>query len=654
MRPAGRAGTLAHVRVREALDQSTTAALRRMAALHGLPVDDATTRTELVERLSERLGDPTYQRGRLEALDERERRALAAARAAGGEVRGYLLVRLLGSAGLDAARPLLEHGFLFRTFAALGPHRGEVFAVPEEILALLPGEAPAGADAPGGLPRGVEPPPREHRRASDPVFSLFVLASFLQRHASDAPEEPGAQASAFQAEGAGWAQEPGGWPWQERWAFLRHLALGAGLLGRRSDGTATPTALLLEALSERPRLVLRLWRAYLDDREWSELVRGGVPQAAELAEQVDPPSMRQAVLRVLGRLAPGTWTRLDDLLAWLERAVPTFLREQLDARSAALLDPATGQPLLGEGSWGRVEAVLLRYLLLGPLYWLGVLATDADGERVATTNVGAALLGRAPPIPTRAAEPCTWDGSNRLLAPARADLGALLRAERYLELRTRGQPSSYTLDRGRVGATLESGGSIQECTQLLERLTGGPLPGSVAAQLAAWESRFGALALRPAVILDARSAEELQAAAALEGVKPFIRRPLGPTVAEVPASHALELAQALRAAGHLPRVDAALRLMAGRRAYAAFVDERVLEFLLVSLLAFQRAEPQHLAQLEGSLTLLERLEGLFPPERLEALRAAASSLAGELRATGRRARSRPLALGRGGGVRRAR
>jgi hypothetical protein len=102
-------------------------------------------------------------------------------------------------------------------------------------------------------------------------------------------------------------------------------------------------------------------------------------------------------------------------------------------------------------------------------------------------------------------------------------------------------------------------------------------------------------------------------------------------VVEVPAAQALELAAALRDSGHLPRVDAALRLSADpRRAYAGLIDEQVLEFLLVSLLAFQRAQPEQLASLEGSTMLLERLERQFPPQRLAELRAAADRLAGNL------------------------
>jgi hypothetical protein len=122
----------------------------------------------------------------------------------------------------------------------------------------------------------------------------------------------------------------------------------------------------------------------------------------------------------------------------------------------------------------------------------------------------------------------------------------------------------------------------------------------------------------------------------------------------VAASDALEVASALRAAGHLPRVDAALWLMAGRRAYAGLVDEQVLEFLLVSLLAFERARPDQLAELEGAPSLIERLEGLFPGERLESLRAAAERLAGELPPP-RGRRTRPASpSGRGRRAKRAR
>jgi hypothetical protein len=220
-----------------------------------------------------------------------------------------------------------------------------------------------------------------------------------------------------------------------------------------------------------------------------------------------------------------------------------------------------------------------------------------------------------------------------LLAPPRADFGRLLQAERYLVLQARGRPSRYHLVQQHVAAALAAGGSLDECRRLLIALTQAELPAPVVERLDAWRARFGALFLRPTVVLEARSADELEAALARPAASRLVRGRLGPTSAEVAAADALELAAALREAGHLPRVDAALRLASEpRRTYAGLVDEQVLEFLLVSLLAFERARPEHLAQLEGAPSLLERLQRQFAPARLAELRRSAEALAGDLQA----------------------
>jgi hypothetical protein len=75
----------------------------------------------------------------------------------------------------------------------------------------------------------------------------------------------------------------------------------------------------------------------------------------------------------------------------------------------------------------------------------------------------------------------------------------------------------------------------------------------------------------------------------------------------------------------------------------------VLEFLLVSLLAFSHARPERLAELEGAAPLLERLERQFAPERLGELRQAAQRLAGDLSTVRPVRRARRGAAGGSGG-----
>jgi hypothetical protein len=590
------------VLLREGLDSLSTAALRRLASVHGLVHDDGTTPAELVERLHQRLLDSAYLDQQLSQLSEAERATLIGARGSGGELRGLLIDR--DFPGVSDA--LVERGLLFRIFAVAGPLRGEVFAAPEEFLARLPSPA-----AIGGPPTG-EPPPAD-RRASDPAFSLFALVSALERSGADLEKDV-----------REWSEEPGGWDWDARWEFLRHLGQTAGLLARRADGGLGRGPSLRRLLDDPPALAERLWRAYVHDRGWSEVDRG-LPGHDHGQEFADTLGLRQALVDLVQALPVGEWISFEAFSSWVQRARPAAIREQLNTRGLVALDAA---------GWADLEVPLLRYALLGPLYWLGVIGASADGRHIVRRGGRPATArGEQAPSTGSTVEACEWEGAE-LVAPARAQLGTLLDAERYLVLRERGRPSRYHLVQAHVAAALAGGGSIGECRRLLARLTRADLPAAIDARLEEWQARFGALGVRPAVLVEARSAAELDAAIAEDGVRPLIRARLSPTVVEVPAADVLELAAALRASGHLPRIDAALRLAAEpRRAYTGLVDEQVLEFLLVALLAFSAARPAVLDELEGATSLLERLERQFPPERLAALRATAARIAGDLSAS---------------------
>jgi hypothetical protein len=564
--------------------------LRRVADAHGLAHDDATTRAELIQRIAERLTEPAYLREHLRTLSRSERDILASAHASGGELRTLLV----DAEQPGAAEDLVTRGWVFRTFAAAGPLRGEVLVVPDEVLAVLPAATDEGA-------LRVEQESPAEPRWTDPGFSLFALISARTRTGGN-----------LEAEVRDWPQEPGGWAWDARWNFLQQLATSAGLLVHRADGALAPAAQLPRLLEEPAALADRLWRAYLHERGWSELMEVGVASDEDL---VDAVALRQSIAELAEQLSEGSWLRLEMLSAWLQRVRPRLVREQLTPRGLIRFQGA---------GWEALEQPLLRYFLLGPLYWLGLIAASRDGT----------LVSRRRRTEEPRPEPCQWDEPADLVAPASARLGALLQAERYLVLRKRDRVSRYHLVQAHVAAALGSGGSIAECRELLSKLTQAPLPAPVSERLATWDQRFGALTIRPAVLLEARAPEDLDAVLNADSLRSLVRARLGPMAAEVAAAEALELAAALRALEYLPRVDAALRLAAEpRRAYAGLVDEQVLEFLLVSLLAFRAAWPDRLSELEGSTTLLERLEHQFPPARLAELRANAQRLAGTLTST---------------------
>src|SRR5207244_11096437 len=125
---------------------------------------------------------------------------------------------------------------------------------------------------PAEAPPVDEPAPPE-RRSTDPVFSLFALVSALTRAGGHLEDEV-----------RSWSEEPGGWTWNARWDFLRHLATAASLLVRRPDGAVGVPPGLATQLDDPTTLSDRLWRAYLRDPGWSELREAGFEDGADLAD----------------------------------------------------------------------------------------------------------------------------------------------------------------------------------------------------------------------------------------------------------------------------------------------------------------------------------------------------------------------------------
>jgi hypothetical protein len=255
-------------------------------------------------------------------------------------------------------------------------------------------------------------------------------------------------------------------------------------------------------------------------------------------------------------------------------------------------------------------------MLSGPLYWLGVVEWGRGPEqwdRVRVTEQGAAWLGASDAALVATPEPLELADDLRVVAPSGCDLGPLWRLEPYLTLERRAPTSAYRLERAAFGRGLAAGGSARELVEQLESAAARPLPAAFRAALAGWDVRAGRFKLRPAVLLLADDEQELtRVLGQLEGSE-LIRERLGPRAAAVGAARAPELAAALDRLGHLPELDAALRLMAGRRAYSALVDQETLETLLLCLRLVRALDPALAAELAPGDRLSRRLEQALGP-----------------------------------------
>jgi hypothetical protein len=202
------------------------------------------------------------------------------------------------------------------------------------------------------------------------------------------------------------------------------------------------TRWLQAPLMEQLRSLLEAWR---DDTTWNDLFH--VPSLRPEPTgswQNDPRLARQTLLEQLRRLDPGSWYAVPDLVDEIRNRNPTFQRTEAEFATWYIRDAATGEYLRGFERWDQVEGALLRYLLLGPLHWLGVLEVG-EPDRIRLSPFGAAYLGRGDPPP---------EGDTRfaLLADGTIQVGAGRRYERFQVARIADWISSGEVYRYRITA----------------------------------------------------------------------------------------------------------------------------------------------------------------------------------------------------------
>jgi hypothetical protein len=102
--------------------------------------------------------------------------------------------------------------------------------------------------------------------------------------------------------------------------------------------------------------------------------------ACEGEWQNSPREARSFLLSRLASVSPGKWWSLPAFVGAVKEKYPDFQRPAGDYDSWFIRRTSDGEYLRGFESWDEVEGALIRYLVCGPLHWLGRvdLATPED------------------------------------------------------------------------------------------------------------------------------------------------------------------------------------------------------------------------------------------------------------------------------------
>ncbi|MEW5870210.1 MAG: helicase-associated domain-containing protein [Chloroflexota bacterium] len=545
--------------------------LRIIAELWGLELDAPDARVAL-ERLLPRLLDRELLGEVIGALPEMARAALLDLLQHDGRLswssftRRYGLLREVGPARRDRERPYLSasasaaealwyRGLIGRAFFD-APDGPEEFAfVPDDLAEVLP---------------PVEPPERQPLgRPASPLERAFVLPA-SDRILDDATTLlaglrlglPGAEIASSMTCGLGT-------PFPLNVPQLHALLGAAGLLDASGFPAPEPVRAFLEA--SRADALSLLGRAWLRSPSFDELrLLPGIITEGEW--QDDPLRARQAVLDFLSTV-PGSqavsgsrqersfWS-LPAFVAAVRQVYPDFQRPAGDYDSWYIRDAESGDSLRGFEHWEAVDGALVRFMIAGPLHWLGVLDLAAPAESEAQTLVTAFqfsawshdLLDQLAPAGLPAEEnllAVTSDG--RLKAPSGVPRSARYQAARFSAWEGyRDGIHHYRLTPGSLERARQQGLRVEHLLLLLRRHARA-VPPSLAQALQRWEANGSEARLEDLVVLRVKDPALLQTLRSSRAAR-FFGDPLGPTAIIVRAGAREKVLALLAEMGYLGEV----------------------------------------------------------------------------------------------------
>jgi len=527
----------------------------------------------LVAALAEAMLEPQNIERVLATLSPEAREALQDVVRAGGALPGQRLalryggVRRLGPARLAREQPwrqpqnaleeLLYKGLLFRAYDTIGDYYGEVLFLPPQLLQRLPAWL---AEPPTWDFQPVPAP--ERARQDGPALAedlCLILVRCRQGQVRLAgPGDPAKMAWPALME-LDWGPRLAGKGSGARMSLLWRLLWRLGLVQHvRGSLQPSPKAREWLRLPDGPRHK-GLFLAWRQDEGWDELRLLPSVRCEEIGWKNDPVAARRAFLEVLAHCPGETWLSVDALLQLLRRRRPDFLRSEGDFAGWYIRDAQTGAFLRGLEAWEQVEGAWARYVLSGPLRWLGMVAIGYEADERPTafrlTALGTALL-QDRPLKSFPAEPAQIDEDLTITIPLANTLYERYQLERLAEWReTTASQAVYQLTAASVWRSQAAGIKLEQILGFLRRISRDRVPPSAAQTLQAWGEWFRRVALRRATLLQTADEKTLDQLLARPELRELLGARLSPTLCLIAEEHVEALAERLQALGIWPQLS---------------------------------------------------------------------------------------------------
>jgi hypothetical protein len=338
--------------------------------------------------------------------------------------------------------------------------------------------------------------------------------------------------------------------------FMKSVLTAEGLLDDASQPIPEPTRIFLEA--RREEALRQIFIAWKQSSVTNEL-RLLPDLVIEGNWKNDPLLTRRAVIEYLTTITPGTWWSLSSFISAIKQRNPDFQRLAGDYDSWFIHSSTSGEYLRGFDHWDEVDGRLIRYILTGPLHWLGVLdlaRPEADQEVTAfrLSAWSKALMNDEAPegLPVEE-EPLVVRSDARLSARRLVPRRVRYQVARFCEwVKEMPDEYQYRINPASLGRARQQGLTVSQLIALLTKHAK-VVPPSLIKALERWEKQGSEARFEQMVVLRVVS-EDILAALRKSRASRFLGESLGPTTVAVNAGAVDKVLGALAELGYLGEV----------------------------------------------------------------------------------------------------
>ncbi len=303
---------------------------------------------------------------------------------------------------------------------------------------------------------------------------------------------------------------------------IRDLLAAARIL---ADSTPQPDSVKAFLEATRAEALKQLTDAWLDSPDFDELRQ--VPGIVCEGEwRNDPLTTRRFLLSLLEALPQGQWWSLTAFIRNVKAQHPDFQRPAGDYDSWFIKRASDGLYLRGFAHWDEVDGALVRYLVTGPLYWLGMveLAAPEEGKDATAFRV---ISDKGKGISENGK--LVVRSSGQIAAARFAPRAVRYQVARFGEwLEPKKDDYVYLITPASLARALRQGLKVEHLLALLNKHTGANIPPSLVKALKRWEANGTEARMQDVVVLRVSRPEVLDELRKSKAGR-FLGEPLGPT-----------------------------------------------------------------------------------------------------------------------------